>query len=196
MKTFDWKNHIREWSRKRIELLTESEKLELPPKVLEEWYLGYPGATEEEITSAEACLGVNFPPSYREFLTVSNGLRSTSKYGIEFYCAEKVDWYAPGNQDFIDELTETWQIPVTDEEYFVYGDEQSDSAFRPEYLQTALEISSKDMGFIFLLNPQIVTSDGEWEAWFCSFSTTFGIHRYRSFREMMEQVLGDPEFIV
>lgn len=196
MKTFDWENRIREWSRKRIELLTEEKKLKLPPEVLEEGYLGYPGATEEKIASAEACLGVTFPPSYREFLTVSNGLRSTSEYGIQFDSTEEVDWYAPGNQDFIDELIETWQTPVTDEEYFVYGDSQSEFSFRPEYLQTALEISSEDMGFIYLINPQIVTFDGEWEAWFCSFSTTFGIYRYRSFREMMEEVLSDPEFIV
>ncbi len=191
MDTFDWEKRIKEWSRRRIELLAEEEQAKLLPEVLEKCYLGYPGATEEILATAEARLGVTFPPSYREFLKVSNGLRSTPSCGIEFYSTEEVDWYAPINQDFIDELIETWQDPVIDEDYFVYGDEQCDLNFRPEYLQTALEISNENLGFIFLLNPQIVTSDGEWEAWFCSFSSLFGISRYRSFREMMEQVLSE-----
>ena len=51
------------------------------------------------------------------------------------------------------------------------------------------------MGFIFLLNPQVMTTDGEWEAWFFGMSTTPCVYRYRSFGEMMEEVLSDPEFI-
>ncbi|BAZ08415.1 hypothetical protein NIES4071_02200 [Calothrix sp. NIES-4071] len=195
METFNWENRIREWSLLRIELLEDYEKEELPPEVFESGYLGYPGATEEQITATEARLGVTFPPSYREFLKVSNGLRSTSEYGLEFCGTEDIVWYAPDHQDWVDELIETWNQPVTDEKYFVYGDEQSCYTFRPEYLQTALEISSEDMGYIFLLNPQIIVIDNEWEAWFCSFSSSFSIYRYRSFGEMMEEILSDPEFL-
>ncbi|WP_198525107.1 SMI1/KNR4 family protein [Kamptonema formosum] len=183
-----------EWSRKRIETLNDRQKSELFSEVRESGYLGYPEATEEQIASAEARLGVILPPSYREFLKASNGLRSISKYGIEFYSTEDLDWYANGNEDWINEVLEILQDPVADEEYFVYGEGQNNLSFRPEYLQTALEISSLDMGFIFLLNPQIVTVCGEWEAWFCSFNSSFGISRYRSFREMMEIVLKDPDF--
>ena len=196
MKNFDWENRIKEWSRKRIELLEDYEKEELPPEVLAEGYLGFPGATEEEIVATEARLGVTFPNSYREFLKVANGLRSTSKDGFEFCGTEDIVWYAPDHQDWVDELIETWNEPVTDEEYFVYDDEQSNYNFRPEYLQTALEISSEDMGYIFLFNPQITVIDNEWEILFCSFSSAFGIYRYRSFDEMMEEVLSDPEFMM
>ncbi|AFY56779.1 hypothetical protein Riv7116_4354 [Rivularia sp. PCC 7116] len=196
MKNFNWENRIQEWSRQRIELLEDYEKEELPPEVLESGSLGYPGATEEQITATESRLGVNFPSSYREFLKTANGIRPISKYGFEFCGTEDIVWYAPDHQYWVDELIETWNQPVTDEEYFVYGEEQSDYNFRPEYLQTALEISSEDMGYIFLFNPQITVVDDEWEVWFCSFSTAFGIYRYRSFDEMMQEVLSDPEFLL
>lgn len=54
METFDWESQIIEWSRKQTECLSESEKEELPPEILASSYLGYLGATEEQIISAEA----------------------------------------------------------------------------------------------------------------------------------------------
>lgn len=197
MDTFDWGNRIREWSRKKVELLSELERSQLPQRILESPYLGYPGATEEEIVSAESRLGVTLPPSYREFLKASNGLR----YDLEgndrnFSSTEDIEWYALGNEDFIEELEKIFsEPPVTDEQYFYYNEDQNLYMFRPEYLRTALEISEPYFGNVFFLNPQIVTPEGEWEAWFCSFHSAFGICRYRSFRKMMEIVLSEPEFI-
>lgn len=196
MNNFCWEKFIKEWSQKRIELLEDYEKEELAPEVLESGNFGYAGATEEEIRATEARLGVNFPLSYREFLKTANGTRPISEYGFEFCGTEDIVWYAPDHQDWVDELMEDWNEPVTDEEYFVYGEEQYDLNFRPEYLQTALEISNEYMGYIYLLNPQISIIENEWEVWFCSFSSAFGIYRYRSFKEMMEEVLSDPEFLM
>lgn len=72
------------------------------------------------------------------------------------------------NQDWVDAYTEPAEDlpPLTDEQYLVYGDEQSTTDFRTEYLQTALEISANGDSAICLLNPEIVTPEGEWEAWF------------------------------
>lgn len=199
METFDWKNHIKEWSRKQIECLSESEKEELPSEILESSYLGCPGATEEQIIAAEARLGVTFPPSYRQFLTISNGLHSPSNYGFDFtfYPTEEIDWYVLTAPEFVDEIREIWLEPATDEEYFVYGEEQCDLNFRPEYLETALQISCEERLAVFLLNPQIISQSGEWEAWYCDFSTNFGVSRYRSFKEMMERtIFSNPEFFM
>jgi hypothetical protein len=85
------------------------------------------------------------------------------------------------NQDWIDaymhpfdKIPELWLVcpegpdgapRLTDEEYLVYGDGQIPGAFRAEYLQTALEISDRGDSAILLLNPQILSKDGEWEAW-------------------------------
>ncbi|MEH1937938.1 MAG: SMI1/KNR4 family protein [Nostoc sp.] len=85
MKKTQWENRIREWSQKRIEIFLEDyDEERLSPEVRKSGYLGYPGATEEEIVATEARLNVTFPPSYREFLKASNGLRPISEYGLEF----------------------------------------------------------------------------------------------------------------
>ncbi|MDZ8257708.1 hypothetical protein [Nostoc sp. ChiQUE01b] len=61
-------------------------------------------------------------------------------------------------------------------------------------LQTCLEISTEEYFMIFLLNPQVITSDGECEAWF--FDSKYGdAQRYPSFGQMMEEILNDPEFL-
>lgn len=75
MKTFNWKSRIIEWSHKQIEQLKEEELANLPLEVIDKSYLCYPGATEEEIVAAETRLNV-IPPAYRDFLKVTNGLRS------------------------------------------------------------------------------------------------------------------------
>lgn len=196
MNTFDWEKAIREWSRKKIDALEDYYKEELPPDILESGYFGCPGATDEQIANAENYLGMALPPSYKEFLKISNGLRPIPELGIEFYSADEIGWYAYGDEKWIQDVIDIWQdTPVTDEEYFVYGDEQCYLAFRPEYIKTAVFISSEIMGYGFLLNPKIVFPDGEWEAWFCSFNSDFWMSRYRSFREMMEIILSEPEFI-
>ena len=57
--------------------------------------------------------------------------------------------------------------------------------FRIEYLESAVEVSDIGDSAIFLLNPQVVTPDGEWEAWFFA-NWLPGASRYRSFGELME----------
>jgi SMI1 / KNR4 family (SUKH-1) len=196
MNNFNWKNRIREWSLLCIEALEDYEKDELSPEIVEPGYLGCPGATEEEIEDAEARNGVSFPPSYREFLKVSNGLRSisTSDDNILFYPVEEIDWFAVGRQERIDAWIEAFKEikPIEDEEYFIY-DNETWNLIRFEYLQTCIEISVANNKIVCLLNPQVVTSDGEWEAWFFDMHLVEAI-RYRSFSEMMDMILGDPEY--
>lgn len=80
-------------------------------------------------------------------------------------------------------------------EYFVYGEEQDCVYLRREYLQTALEINSDSGdGDIYLLNPQIITADGEWEAWHFG-NKLPGAIRYRSFYEMMQQAVNQGAFV-
>jgi hypothetical protein len=74
---------------------------------------------------------------------------------------------------------------ISDEEYFVYGAEQNPGLIRYEYIRTALEISDVGDTAIYLLNPQVVAPDGEWEAWFLA-SWLPGANRYRSFWELMQ----------
>lgn len=193
MKKINWEDSIKKWSEKRLEI-SGDEKYNLPPDILESGYLGYLGATEQEIADVEAYLEITLPPSYREFLKVSNGLRIMLDSDWTFDSVQQIEWFKFIDQITIDALREGYKDDIiTDEEYFVYGDKQCPLIFRPEYLQTALAISSEHLGAaIFLLNPKIITSEGEWEAWLFDMSPPAYATRYRSFGEMMEMILSDP----
>lgn len=197
MSKFDWENLLKEFSQKLIADINERRKAEIPSEVIASGWLGYSGAIEEQITQAEARLGTTLPPSYREFLKVTNGWRKSDWTEIQLWSTEEVDWFYVRNQAWID----VWQ-PYTEErpsvpdaEYFVYDEEQDCVYLRREYLQTALEISSDSGdGDIYLLNPEIITADGEWEAWHFG-SKLPGAIRYRSFYKMIQQAVSWGSFV-
>lgn len=197
MSSFDWERFLKRWSQETIDAIGR-DRDDLPPEVLESGWLGYPGATEQQITRAAARLGKALPPSYEAFLRVTNGWRQTSLFSNKLWSIEEIEWFAVKHQAWIDAFWEKAEQPsaessnakaptlsIPDTEYFVYGDEQDCSKIRVEYLQTALAISHFGDGAIYLLNPQIVTSEGEWEAWFLG-DWLPGADRYRSFQEMMQ----------
>jgi len=100
MTTLDWHNFLKRWS---AELLQDLDvKAKLPADVIASGWLGYPGATEEQIEGAEARLGARFPPSYRAFLKVSNGWRQVTQSIYKLWSTEDVDWFAVRNQGWID----------------------------------------------------------------------------------------------
>jgi SMI1 / KNR4 family (SUKH-1) len=182
----DWRPFLESWSKELIEARAYPG---IPPEVVESGWLGFPGATDEQLSVAEARLGVRLPPSYREFLTVSNGWRQTGNFIWRIWSTEEIDWFRVRNADWIDAyanpLSGLGESSYTDEEYLVYGETQDSVRFRVEYLESALEVSDIGDSAIFLLNPQVVTADGEWEAWFFG-NWLPGASRYRSFAELME----------
>ncbi|MGJ3246955.1 MAG: SMI1/KNR4 family protein [Elainellaceae cyanobacterium] len=187
MSTFDWERFLKRWSQELLVSLGDDIQ-QLPPNVVKSGWLGYPGATETQITRAETRLRCALPPSYRNFLKVTNGWHHTTPFIYRLWSVEEIEWFAVRHQDWIDafvlqQATERPQIP--DSEYWVYGDEQDCSKLRVKYLQHALEISDRGDASIYLLNPNIVTADGEWEAWFFG-DWLPGADRYRSFKELMQ----------
>ncbi|WP_375471581.1 SMI1/KNR4 family protein [uncultured Nostoc sp.] len=208
MAQFDWENLLKELSLKLIEYdVKESGKLrrdgttiqpKLTPELRESGWLGYPEATEEHIISAETRLGIKFPPSYREFLKVSNGWRNADWTEMKLWSTDELEWFATRNQDWIDGWAPTYtekRPTVPDDSYFVYGGEQDCINLRTEYLQNALEISSESSdGDIFLLIPDVVFDDEELEAWHFG-SKLPGACRYSSFYELMQKVVEQGRFI-
>jgi hypothetical protein len=186
MATFDWRDFLMQWSR---ELLACADiAAAVGPEVARSGWLGYPPAGGEEIAAAEARLGARLPPSYRAFLSTTNGWREAGFFIHNLWPVAEIEWYAARHQDLID----AWMAganyygpapPVLDAEYFVYDNTQT--ALRDEYLQTALEISEDTGDGVCLLNPQVVFPDGEWEAWFFAHWIP-GAHRYRSFWDLMQ----------
>ncbi|HEX5504454.1 MAG TPA: SMI1/KNR4 family protein [Thermomicrobiales bacterium] len=182
----DWRALLTRWSAELI-AADEAEGEPLPPEVVASGWLGYPGATEAQLSAAEARLGVRLPPSYRQFLAVTNGWRHTGTFIDRLWPAEEIDWFRVRNQDWIDAYTDPADdapVPLSDAAYRVYGDEQSSVTFRSADLQAALEISDVGDSAILLLNPRVVTPDGEWEAWFFA-NWLPGATRHPSFRALM-----------
>jgi SMI1 / KNR4 family (SUKH-1) len=186
----DWLAFLRQYNAELLASVHVAEAVRywdedgLPAAVRSGW-LGLPGASEEQLASAERRLGVSLPPSYRAFLSVSNGWWYPGAFVPRLWTTEEIEWLAvtdPG-------LIEAWSDaePVSDEEYFVYGEEQSELTVRSEYMEHALRISELEVAgtAVYLLIPDVVTPEGEWEAWMHAHWLP-GARRYRSFRELME----------
>lgn len=178
MTIYDWQDLMMRWNKT---LLDNGYGERLEPEA-GNWF-GGKGATEKQIVQLEKRLGTQLPPSYREFLRFSDGWLHPTTFIDKLWAADKVEWFSVRNQDWVD----AWNLepyPVSDEEYLKYGAEQT-GALRTEYMQTALEISDVGDSAIYLLNPKIVTPDGEWEAWFLA-NWMAGAKRYPSFWELMQ----------
>jgi hypothetical protein len=56
--------------------------------------------------------------------------------------------------------------------------------YRKSHLKETLQITEVGDAAVYLLNPQVITKEGEWEAWFFA-NWLPGARRYRSFEELM-----------
>jgi hypothetical protein len=181
-----WKSLLTQWSSEVLDLKEYREGL--PSSVVEARWLGYTGATEEQISEVESRLHITLPLSYRTFLEVTNGWRLVGSSRYNLWSIDQIDWLFVRNQSFIDMWIEkegaSRMPPISDEEYFLYGDGQNSVNIRGEYLKNALQISEWENSAIFLLIPQ-VNFDGEWEAWFYA-NWLPGAERYRSFGDLLQ----------
>jgi hypothetical protein len=191
MTTFAWKEFLTQWSQELLmyeDIRTDRRGL-LPAGAVASGWLGFPGAVEGQIAQAEARLGIRLPPSYREFLAVSNGWSVLAPFIDHLWSTDEIDWLSVRRQDLID----GW-LPLRDEcpdeEYLAYTEDgvAECDCLRTEHMSTALEISDTAYGdtAICFLNPQIVTPDGEWEAWFHAHWLP-GAIRYRSFWHLVQE---------
>jgi hypothetical protein len=121
---------------------------DLPAAVITSGWLGYSGATEASLQAAEQRLGRRLPPSYRQFLQVSNGWRDD--WLAPFLPIEQVDHFWSRDADF----AQMWEQEGAE----ALGD-------RTAELEGSIQISERGEHFLCLLNPAVVTPAGEWEAW-------------------------------
>ncbi|HTV39420.1 MAG TPA: SMI1/KNR4 family protein [Candidatus Sulfotelmatobacter sp.] len=182
MNESDWKIFLAEYNR---ELLSYEEVVEILPKeIINAGWLRYSGASEDKIEATETRLAIRLPPAYRAFLKASNGWRFSSISISDLWPAQKLTWFREHNQDWIDAYVGSSEElpPLSDKEYFVYGAKQDCVRFRPEYLETALQIAEVRDSAVILLNPKVVTAEGEWETWLFA-NWLPGAVRYRTFAD-------------
>ncbi|MGW1803040.1 SMI1/KNR4 family protein [Streptomyces sp. NPDC001984] len=186
--TFAWRDLLQRWSEEWLDpILHEQERSEpFPPAVHDARWLGTAGASAEDIAQLEKRLGIALPPSYRQFLQTSNGWLDTTDSIERLLSTQEVGWA----RDLDPELTDPWvraaeAFKVSDEDYYIYGEDQDPCTLRAEYLPHMLKIShTPNATDVYLLNPLVVTPDGEWEAWYLAHWLP-GATRYRSFWDLM-----------
>jgi hypothetical protein len=145
-------------------------------------WLGYAPATDDDLADLERRLGLLLPPSYESFLRTTNGWRRITPFIGRIRPAAEVNWFRIENEHWSDVYAEGGS-KAPDQEYYAYDHEGSGQAHRAAHMKHLIQISDVDDG-VLLLNPQAVTPDGEWEAWFFA-SWVPGAMRYPSFAHLM-----------
>lgn len=144
---------------------------------LNRWVGAPTRASDDQIAATEARLGLVFPPSYREFLTVSNGF-GPIVYGIDrLHPVEQVGW-----------------LRDVDPEHITIWTDRSDFADQPihpeeqmwmDALAGSVVIGDADSGYLLLV-PELPTPDQECTVWYFT-SWNPGERPYSSFRTFLEE---------
>ena len=177
----DWKSQLTNIST----TLLQGEDLREEYKSDNANWLGFDGLSDTDIQFHEKRLNTTLPPSYKEFLKVSNGLKQLNCFVWDILPIDKIDWLKTAEPILFDLYSTEFKdsFAATDEEYFVYGVDQKTTDFRSEYLVNSLVISGWGDAAMLLLNPQVKFGN-EWEAWMFA-SWHLGPVRYKSFEELI-----------
>lgn len=180
----NWRERIRQWD--ELESDSTSADTSLPAARSSSRRRSAP-ASESQVAETEKRLGIALPPSFRSFLLTSNGLRIGTHEIKRIWAADELKWFRFDHRDWIKAYTQPLargpEDDISDEEYFSYG--AGSEFFRRSHLKELLQISDVGDTAVYLLNPQVISKDGKWEAWFFA-NWIPGAQRYRSFAEMMD----------
>jgi hypothetical protein len=141
-----------------------------------------------EISELEKRLSITLPPSYKQFLLVSNGFKIINQLFGDLLPADKVQRLIDYDSNFVN----IWgrdDFDISDEMYFYYGEDQRTEYIRRHYLKECIAISGWFDGAIILLNP-IIKYGEECEAW--AFANWYpGAARHQSFWDLMNEGFQD-----
>ena len=178
---YDWKNLLESIEQQVTSSYSNEEISILYPEKPEKILL--PPASPEDIHQLESRLQIALPTSYKEFLLTSNGLKILSTTYWNIFPSDQVTFL----RDFDPHLVSIWENgndDISDDEYFVYGEEQDSVTLRGKYMKNCVAVSGWGDAGILLLNPEIKFDD-EWEAW--SFANWYpGAYRYKSFWDLVK----------
>ncbi|AIA08089.1 SMI1/KNR4 family protein [Streptomyces noursei] len=171
--SFNWQDFLTRWQDEWVPRDAEDkdEEEEAPGDVL----LGRPGAEEAAIAAAEKRLGRRLPPSYREFLAVSDGWQVGQMVGVyQLGGAADIDWFG----DPYD------MTPL-------YEEGLGDTPGRAEVLlagmwRRALRLETDSDMTNALLDPGDSDEDGEWAVYVYQGWHGESPRRYPSFRAYMQ----------
>src|SRR5215216_6999429 len=109
MQHYDWTTFLQDWNETLLAQARDTNALDdigedegSTTEQLSSSWLGYPGASEQQVSDLEQRLQTRLPPSYRSFLLTSNGFRQPGNTVPRLYSIPQVDWYRNTDQETID----------------------------------------------------------------------------------------------
>ncbi|WP_217134916.1 SMI1/KNR4 family protein [Streptomyces sp. AC558_RSS880] len=193
---FDWRSFLLEWSGEWADSLPDGEaRSEEDEAARQARWLGFPPASEERITALEKRLGRRMPPSYREFLKVSDGWRYAGGFVSLLAGSAEACWH-----------NDESGLAVMFEEYL---DEDAEPEERREadLWRRGLQLDVESDITYVLMDPEDVDEDGEWAVYTWSSWRAAPPERHASFLAFMRDMHrefhslrarpgdGEPEFV-
>lgn len=193
---FDWQSFLRGWSEEWADSLRDDEPRSRDDDAAREArWLGFPPASEERIAAMEERLGRRMPPSYREFLAVSDGWRHAGGFV----------WLLAGTGDARWHENESGLADMFEE----YLDEDADPEERHEadLWRRGLQLDVESDVTHVLLDPEDVDERGEWAVYTWSSWRAAPPERHADFTAFMREMHrefhslraggsgGEPEFV-
>ncbi|MGW0767080.1 SMI1/KNR4 family protein [Streptomyces sp. NPDC002676] len=177
---FDWRSFLLRWSGEWADSLpdgdTQGEDDEAARRAR---WLGFPPASEERIAAMEERLDRRMPPSYREFLKVSDGWRHAGGFVWLLAGTEDARWHndESGLADMFEEFLDEDAGP----------EERREADIWRRGLQLDVE---SDITHV-LMDPEDVDEDGEWAVYTWSSWRAAPPERHANFLEFMREMFRE-----
>ncbi|MFF7445520.1 MULTISPECIES: SMI1/KNR4 family protein [unclassified Streptomyces] len=174
---FDWRSFLLRWSGEWADSLSDDETRGQDDEAAREArWLGFPPASEERIAAMEERLGRRMPPSYREFLKVSDGWRHAGGFVWLLAGTESVRWHE--NESGLADMFEEDLDEDADPE------EQQEA----ELWRRGLQLDVESDATYVLLDPDDVDEDGEWAVFTWASWRASAPERHANFLEFMQEM--------
>ncbi|PPS70654.1 MULTISPECIES: SMI1/KNR4 family protein [Streptomyces] len=173
----DWRSFLLRWSGEWADSLPEDETRGADDEAARQArWLGFPPASEERIAAMEERLGRPMPPSYREFLAVTDGWRHAGGFVWLLAGTESARWHANASG-----------LAYTFDEYL---DEDAGPEERREadIWRRGLQLDVESDATYVLMDPEEVDEDGEWAVYTWASWRAMPPERHASFAAFMRDV--------
>ncbi|MFI2380295.1 SMI1/KNR4 family protein [Streptomyces sp. NPDC018964] len=194
--SFDWRSFLLEWSGEWADSLPDDEaRGEADEAARQARWLGFPPASEERIAALEKRLGRRMPPSYREFLKVSDGWRHAGGFVSLLAGTADARWH-----DDESELAAMFEEDLDD-------DAGPEERWEADLWRRGLQLDVESDVTYVLMDPEDVDEDGEWAVYTWASWRAAPPERHASFLAFMRDMHrefhslrarpgdGKPEFV-
>ncbi|WP_216590757.1 SMI1/KNR4 family protein [Streptomyces brasiliscabiei] len=193
---FDWQSFLFRWSGEWADALPDDGTRSADDEAARQArWLGFPPAPEERIVAMEERLGRRMPPSYREFLKVTDGWRHAGGFVWLLAGTQDARWHdnASGLADMYEE--------------FLDEDAGPEERVEVDIWRRGLQLDVESDITHVLMDPEDVDEDGEWAVYTWASWRAEPPERHASFRAFMQDMHrefhslgghrgdGEPEFV-